>query len=169
MKTHLTIGAIAILSAMTPAIANDDGLFDGAHIGAEAGWQRNKIKINDTSNQEFDSSNSGYDVRGFAGYDRQIGERFVLGAEAGVSLGGPTTDLAVNGASLSVDPGLTFDVSSRAGVVMGEKALVYGRVGYGNTKLDVTAANSATTNFIATAGGRKRWADMGRRHRVCGE
>jgi outer membrane immunogenic protein len=136
--------AIASLTAFS-AQAQTANQFDGLAIGLQSGLHRNKANVTAPGNVTFTDKQDGYALRALAGYDRQMADRFVLGGEIGISRGGPETNGQLGTASFSIDPGMMFDVSARAGVVAAERVLVYGRVGYANSKPDFSAANSTAT------------------------
>ncbi len=65
-----------------------------------------------------------------------------------VSRSRPATRIGPKGTdAATIDPNYSFDLSARAGYVVGEKNLVYVRGGYANTRADVsrTLANVTTT------------------------
>ena len=140
----LLIGATSVMAS--PAFAETEGTFTGAFIGGEVGLQRNKYEITAPGNIGLKDRDQGFNLRGFAGYDITMSDRFVLGAELGIGRGGPEVDDEDATAAFKVDPGLMFDASARAGFLVTDSALLYGRVGYANSKLDVTATNTAVAN-----------------------
>ena len=140
----LLVGATSLFAA--PAIAETGGSFNGPFVGGEIGLQRNKFEITAPGNVALKDRDKGFNLRGFAGYDFTMGDSFVLGGELGIGRGGPKVDDEDGTASFKADPGLMFDASARAGFLATESVLLYGRVGYANTKIDVTATNSAVTN-----------------------
>ncbi len=72
----------------------------------------------------------------------------MLGAEGGFSLGASDRIGPAGANAATIDPDYSFDLSARAGYVVGEKNLVYVRGGYANTRGDVTQtiANVTTSS-----------------------
>lgn len=135
MKNLMLVGAALVALSAAPAMAQS---FQGPYVGVQAGLNHD-IAINDKK----DAFIGGV----FAGYDHEVAPNIVLGVEGGFSiaasdrLGPKGTDAA------TIDPNYSFDLSARAGYVVGEKNLVYVRGGYANTRADVsrTLANVTTT------------------------
>ena len=111
--------------------------FNGPFIGAQAGWSEDRLSRTQTSLGRLVGSghHSSVGVGGFAGYDYKLTNRFVIGAEAGLSVG---TDDAMTGGDTGsrfmIDPKQSIDLSARAGYLIDDKTLVYGRAGYSNVK-----------------------------------
>lgn len=141
-KPALASAVVAVLAG-APALAEPTSNFEGFHAGIEAGLQRNKAEATAPGDVRLSETDTGYALRGFAGYDWRPAERMVVGGELGLGLGGPTVSGSSGTARLSADPGLTFDASARAGFLATDNALIYGRVGYANASVEVTAENSA--------------------------
>ncbi|MEG3177270.1 porin family protein [Sphingomonas sp. RB3P16] len=80
------------------------------------------------------------------GYDAQIGNVLVVGAEAGVGRGGATLTAARDLGKYSLKPGWSWDVSGRAGVLAAPSVLLYGRAGYSWLRV------KEQTDFSAVAG-----------------
>lgn len=128
--------AVAALIA-TPAVAQDAQNFSGFFVGGQTGWQQQQINI-DQGNTKADAKADGLMYGAQAGYDYRIGS-FVIGAEAMISgssgsieanlpttLPAPATPIS----SYKINAGTTFGGSVRAGYVVAEPVLLYGRVGY---------------------------------------
>lgn len=122
MNRLMLAGAAFAALASGPAFAQS---FEGPYVGAQAGWNHD-IAIND----DKDAAVGGV----FLGYDHHVAPNVVLGAEGGFSLAasdriGPSgTDAA------TIDPHYSFDLSARAGYVLGERNLLYVRGGYANMR-----------------------------------
>jgi len=148
MTSPKLMALLAVVMTATPqAIAQDDlnYNFNGFHVGVEGGFQRNKAEGVAPNGVSIDDRNGGYNLRAFAGSDWRVSENFVLGVEGGLSLGGPTVKGSENGVTLNADPGLTLDVSGRAGFLATEDLLFYGRAGYGLSKINSTRATTGQT------------------------
>jgi len=135
------VAAVGGAFVATPALAAP---FDGPYVGAQVGWQSEKMRdvkssfgtipVNDTK----DSITGGV----FVGYDATINRRFVVGAEAGVDLASDDEVQASSaGTNYSVDPKYSFDVTARAGYLVDPKTLLYVRGGYTNARVRATVVN----------------------------
>jgi outer membrane immunogenic protein len=120
--------------------------FDGPFVGAQVGWQSEKMRDVKSSLGTVPVDENKRSVSGgvFAGYDKTFNGRFVLGAEGGVDFG---TDNEVStsaaGASYTVDPKYSFDVTARAGYLVTPQTLLYVRGGYTNARVRTTLTNAA--------------------------
>lgn len=159
MKTIATAAAIAL--AIVPAIAHaqdeDAPSFTGARIGLEASSERISIRRdlgNIGTTQRDTRSSIGY--RGYLGYDVDLGG-VVIGGEAGIAGGGKTVRQNGTRGQYLVDPGLSYDVSARAGVVVTPGVMLYARGGYRWLQTDRTTigtgANPARVTVEQTDGG----------------
>lgn len=141
MKSIVLISVAAL--AVLPVIAHaqePDHQFSGPKIGIEAGRVRTTVRSDPGAIGASDrSARSGVNYRGFAGYDWQI-DNFVLGVEAGVEGGGRTVTQRGTNGRYSVDPGLSYDISGRAGLAVVPNLLLYGRLGYRWQETDVIRA-----------------------------
>ena len=139
MKSPLiSIAAIALLgAAAAPAQADT---FDGPYVGVTAGWERSEIADRiDAQPITGDASRDALVLGGYAGYNLKATDRIVIGAEAGFSATvDDQTRAASAGKSLTIDPRYSFDLSARAGYLVTDKALVYVRGGYANTRVRTT-------------------------------
>ena len=139
MKSPLiSIAAIAMLgTAAAPAHADT---FDGPYVGVTAGWERSEIADRvDTQPITGEASRDALVLGGYAGYNFKATNRIVIGAEAGFSAAVDDQNRAASaGKSLTIDPRYSFDLSARAGYLVTDKALVYVRGGYANTRLRTT-------------------------------
>ena len=147
------VGAATLFA--TPAMAGPDGAFSGPFIGGEAGFQRNKVELTAPGNVALKDRDKGFNLRGLAGYDVTMGDSLVLGVELGLGRGGPEVDHTQGTASFKADPGLMLDASARAGILATPSTLLYGRVGYANSKIDITATNTDITDGTFTRDKRK--------------
>lgn len=136
MKSPLiSIAALAMLGAVAaPAHADT---FDGPYVGVSAGWERSEIADRiDAQPITGEASRDALVLGGYAGYNLKASERIVIGAEAGFSATvDDKTRAASAGKSLTIDPRYSFDLSARAGYLVTDKALVYVRGGYANTRV----------------------------------
>ncbi len=139
MKSPLiSIAAIAMLgAAAAPAHADT---FDGPYVGVTAGWERSEIADRiDAQPITGEASRDALVLGGYAGYNLKATDRIVIGAEAGFSAAVDDQNRAASaGKSLTLDPRYSFDLSARAGYLVTDKALVYVRGGYANTRVRTT-------------------------------
>ena len=139
MKSPLiSIAAIAMLgAAAAPAHADT---FDGPYVGVTAGWERSEIADRiDAQPITGEASRDALVLGGYAGYNLKATDRIVIGAEAGFSAAVDDQNRAASaGKSLTIDPRYSFDLSARAGYLVTDKALVYVRGGYANTRVRTT-------------------------------
>ena len=137
-STLISIAALAMLgAAAAPAHADT---FDGPYVGVTAGWERSEIADRiDTQPITGDASRDALVLGGYAGYNLKATDRIVIGAEAGFSAAVDDQNRAASaGKSLTIDPRYSFDLSARAGYLVTDKALVYVRGGYANTRVRTT-------------------------------
>ncbi len=130
----VTLSAAAGLLAVSSIAYADEGEsgrnpLSGPKVGIEVTRDSNQAR---QTGSAFDATRNGFGVRGFAGYDAAIGKKVIIGAEIGIGKGGRTTEQAslLAGGRYRIDPGFTYDVTARAGVIPTEGLLLYGRAGY---------------------------------------
>jgi outer membrane immunogenic protein len=126
MFKHLLVAAVALTAV--PALAQDDTNFNGFFIGAQTGWQQDKAKVSSNTSQNV--TNDGWMYGAQVGYDYRMGT-FVLGGEAMISGSSGSNEVIDNlGDSYKLNAGTTWGFSARAGWVVSEPFLLYGRFGY---------------------------------------
>lgn len=139
MKSPLiSIAALAVLgTAAAPAHADT---FDGPYVGVTAGWERSEIADSIEARPiTGEASRDALVLGGYAGYNFNATDRIVIGAEAGFSATVDDTARATSGGRpLTIDPRYSFDLSARAGYLVTDKALVYVRGGYANSRVRTT-------------------------------
>lgn len=154
--TSLSIMAasLAVIAAPQAVFAQDtDDLFTGVSVGIQGGSERlsiNEPVLTGTNTATLDERESGITYGGYIGYDLQVSQ-FVIGAEAGFNPNGRTIkgDTA-NGGSVELDPKWSANASVRAGVVLADRALIYGRVGYDRTRYSVNRFANGSDTAIAS-------------------
>ena len=152
MKTALVSAALVATIAAFSAPAHAE-TFAGPYVRVTAGWERGEIADSIVSIQPIDAnaSRDALALGGYAGYNYRVAERFVIGAEAGFTA---TVDDRVHATSaneaVTIDPRYRFDLTTRTGYLVSEKALVYVRGGY---------ANNRVRTALETAGGTVRESD----------
>ena len=142
----MTTGA----SAQTSNAGADDAAsaFDGFKLGASVETRHHEVKGDVAPLTKIDDRSGGVGFRGFAGYDKTIGGVGLIGIEAGVGKGGKDVQQAVSGGSYRMNPGWAWDASVRFGVLPTPNLLLYGRTGYGWTKMKEAIVPVAVTTPI---------------------
>ena len=144
MRFSYAIAAtVLILSPATPVLAQS---FDGPHVGVEAGWDLTDVRNPSTDLGTFSLHDDRQSFAGgiYAGFDRRIASRIVLGGEAGIDIGANDAIKASNLSQLvRMDPDWSLDVTARAGYLIEPNSLAYIRGGYENVRLEsITATPS---------------------------
>ncbi len=151
MKSKLVLTALATLAgfAAMPAQAQE---FDGPYIGVQAGWNRAEVADATIEAQPIDAevSRDALVLGGYVGYNHQINDRFLIGAEAGFS-GAFDDELRAQaaGAAITIDPRYSFDLTARAGYLVNDKTLVYARGGYANSRVRTTLVTDDATTRVS--------------------
>jgi outer membrane immunogenic protein len=138
---------LATALAVPFASAASAAPFDGPYVGAQIGWQSQKMRNTDSSLGTIPVNDTKNSVTGgvFAGYDKTIGSRFVLGAEGGIDFNSDADVTAnVAGSTYAVEPKYNFDLSARAGYLVTPQTLLYVRGGYSNERVRTTVATGST-------------------------
>ena len=120
--------------------------FDGPYVGAQVGWQSEKMRDVKSSFGAVPVDDTTNSVTGgiFAGYDKTLNGRFVVGAEAGLDFAtDDETQKTVSGTDYNVDPKYSFDLTARAGYLANPQTLLYIRGGYTNARVQTTITNAA--------------------------
>lgn len=148
MKFYIAASAFILFVVPHIARAQDAPTFTGAKIGVEASRERASVRrdpgaIGATST----AAKNAIGYRGFVGYDMQLGP-VVLGAEAGMGGGGKAVRQTATRGQYLVDPGLTYDLTARAGVVVAPGTLLYGRAGYRWLQTDRTTTPTAGPRLV---------------------
>lgn len=152
----ISIALVAALGAAA-APAHADTL-DGPYVGVTAGWERNEIADRiDARPITGEASRDALVLGGYAGYNFKATDRILIGADAGFSATVDDKARATSaGRALTIDPRYGFDLSARAGYLVTDKALVYVRGGYANTRVRTTFA-PATGGPIVTSDNHDGW------------
>ena len=135
------VAAVGGASIAAPAVAAP---FDGAYVGAQVGWQSEKMRDVKSSFGTVPVNDRKESITGgvFVGYDATINGRFVVGAEAGLDLASDDEVQGSNGnANYSVEPKYSFDLTARAGYLADAKTLLYVRGGYTNARTHAAMVN----------------------------
>ena len=153
MARNNSLIVAGVLAASLPVSAHAAD-FDGPYVGAQVGWQSEKMKNPDTSFGQVPIDDKKQSVTGglFAGYDKKISDRVVVGAEAGLDFASDDeVQSSIAGISYSVDPKYSFDLTARAGYLANPQTLVYARGGYTNARIRTTITDVAGNRARAAA------------------
>lgn len=147
MKLRISTSAIlATILAAPLATAVSAAQFDGPYVGAQVGWQSEKMRDVKSSFGVVPVDENKRSITGgvFAGYDKTINGRFVVGAEGGLDFASDDkVQSTVGGSNYSVDPKYSFDLTARAGYLVTPQTLLYVRGGYTNARVRTTITNAA--------------------------
>jgi len=149
------IAAFATIAMPSVAFAQDtDDLFTGASVGVQGGYERQSVDESVLSGPDavtLDANGKGVTYGGYVGYDLQI-SGFVVGVEAGFNPNGRTiTGDIANGGTVELNPKWSANASARAGVVIAERALLFGRVGYNRMRYSVSRFANGSDTATVTA------------------
>jgi outer membrane immunogenic protein len=137
MRKIITFAVAALVAA--PAAAQDATNFNGFFIGGQTGWEQDKAKIKD---ENISHSRDGWIYGAQAGYDWRLSD-WSVGLEAMISGSSGTNELidSANN-SYKLNAGTTWGFSGRAGYVVSDATLLYGRVGYSWASYNLVFNNS---------------------------
>jgi outer membrane immunogenic protein len=146
--------ALLVAGLLASAAAAED-VFSGPHLSA--GLSRSTLAVDQNVRGvagRFDKTESALGYRAAAGYDLQF-DSFVVGGEIGARHGRSEVAGSLGGSSVEHKPGFSWDYSARAGVVLGERLLAYGRVGgaRGDVKEIVRPEGAATVRRTVESNG----------------
>jgi outer membrane immunogenic protein len=131
------IVGLASAALAVPSFAQSAEPFNGAFIGAQAGWQQDRqtleVRAGNTTTS-IRESGDGFLYGGQIGYDFRLGGPAVLGLEVGLTgrTGGQTFLDGVDRFRLT--QGRTFTTTARLGVLTDPQGLAYVRGGYTNAR-----------------------------------
>ena len=123
------------VSAQTVAAA--DAAFTGPRVEAHVGYDR--LGTNNTTGN-IDGVTYGVGV----GYDHAFGGA-VVGVEVNAALSSIDDDATTAGSTFGVKAKRDLDASVRVGAVVGSRALIYGKVGYANSRFRATLVDATGT------------------------
>jgi outer membrane immunogenic protein len=149
---------LATVLAVPFASAASAAPFDGPYVGAQVGWQSEKMQDVKSSFGTVPVDDKVNSVTGglFAGYDKTVNGKFVLGAEAGLDFASDDEAQAtVAGTNYSVDPKYSFDLTARTGFLVNPQTMLYVRGGYTNARARTTLTNAA--GIVADSDNQDGW------------
>jgi outer membrane immunogenic protein len=133
----LLLAGVAGLAFSTQAAAQD---FGGLRVEGRVGYQSVNLEADFDDEDELggDESEGGLAYGAEVGFDVQAGPGFVVGAYAGYALSDVERCAEIFGDDEGcLEAGRTITAGVRAGVPLGTSALLYGKLGYSNTRIRV--------------------------------
>ncbi|WP_160296813.1 outer membrane protein [Sphingomonas sp. ERG5] len=131
--------------------------FAGTHATVEIGRNDTKVRQDGApASKPFEHKAGLAKLRGAVGYDAALGSNFLVGAEAGIGTGGRSfKQRSLAGGTYRFRPGLTYDLTARAGVMPVKNLLIYGRGGYRwmRSKEEITGQTTGNGVYKQTDGG----------------
>lgn len=147
MKKILAALAVGTAVPACPALAQDaQATFTGPRIEATAGWDKSRSgsSVDNDTTRDLDQSIDGLVYGGGIGFDAALGETFVIGAEAELtdSTANASNEGVPNTFNLGrVEAGRDIYVGARAGLIVGERLLVYAKGGYTNARFNLVGTD----------------------------
>jgi outer membrane immunogenic protein len=142
----------SIMAALSAAPALADSRFDGPYVGAAAGYSWAKpdsvATIPAVGREAVDKRVDGFSGVGFVGFGRTF-DALYLGVEGEIGFTDAEATNRVGTNPYGFETGLTYGLSLRAGVLATPDTLIYGRVGWQRTELDI----KSQLNNVVTIGG----------------
>jgi outer membrane immunogenic protein len=153
MVRNNSLVVAGVLAASLPGVANA-AEFNGPYVGAQVGWNSNQIRNPETSLGVTPMDDDQQSLTGgvYAGLDRRVADRIVVGVEGGVDFAkDDEVRSTAAGDTFTLDPKYSFDLTARAGYLVTPNTLVYARGGYTNARVKTTldtaiGTGSATDN-----------------------
>lgn len=140
MRFDYKLATTVLLGTMSAPAAFAQN-FDGPYVGVQAGWDLTDVRNPSTELGTLALDDDGQSFTGgaFAGFDRQVAPRVVLGAEAGADIGSDDALKTSSGTGEAIiDPDWSFDLTARAGYLLNPSTLAYVRGGYTNARVKTT-------------------------------
>ena len=153
MARNNSLVVAGVIAASLPATAHAVE-FNGPYVGAQVGWQSEKMKYPESSYGPvpIDGKKQSVTTGIYAGYDKKINDRVVVGAEAGLDFASDDeVQSSVAGISYSIDPKYSIDLTARAGFLVNPQTLVYARGGYTNARYRTTITDAAGTQSASSS------------------
>ncbi|MFV3075109.1 outer membrane protein [Niveispirillum fermenti] len=135
------LGGVALVAVgAAPSLAQSP--FDGAYVGAYTGYTDNNASAaSGAANAKFDSD--GWLYGAYAGYGKTF-DSFYLGGEIDLGSADISGKGTVAGLPTSLSMNESYGISARAGYLISNDALLYGRVGWQRTNYEVSVGSGAT-------------------------
>lgn len=135
------LGGVALVAVgAAPSLAQSP--FDGAYIGAYTGYTDNNASAASGA-VRADIDRDGWLYGAYAGYGQTF-DQFYFGGEAEIgsaNLSGSSGSVA--GLPTKLDTNESWGLSARAGFLVNDQTLLYGRAGWQRTNYDITVGTGA--------------------------
>lgn len=157
MRT-LSMACAGIALAVLPSGAALAQEFDGPFVGAQAGWESTDLQnpVTEAGTIMLDEDQQGFTGGVYAGYDKTVAPRIVLGIEGSFDLGADDSITSSTSTGLAtIDPEWSLDLTGRAGYLLDQKTLAYVRGGYTNARVETTV--SGTPGQLVESDNREGW------------
>ena len=133
MKTVIFAAAVAVAAVSVPAVAQDAAPFTGPRAGVTVGYDKL-------------GGEDGFAYGVTTGFDLAVTPNITFGPEVSVS------DTTVGGGGLELSRDLA--ASLRLGYIVTPRALLFGKVGYANTRFEASNSNTgASVEGVRYGGG----------------
>ncbi len=134
------IWTLTLLSSLALyPVAGSAEPFNGLYVGAEAGYDDSQIDVDvDDVDLDISEGDKGLAYGAFAGINFKINRSFVIGAEADISLNDSDFEFDDDITVFDVDAGRTLGLSGRAGFLLGENIMIYGKGGYVSSRFTIS-------------------------------
>ena len=175
MRKFVTLGALAIAAAATPALADDsDASWTGAYVGVNAGytdaksdqtvvlggnWSTESAALQTRVATDYPTAShvKDFNYGGQIGFNVQVGSSLVVGIEADVSgLSGKDSQIRTSAGAPTYtiantfDPKVTYGVKGKLGFAAGN-TLFYATGGYGWTQADLATDITSSGGYHKAA------------------
>lgn len=147
MARNNSLVVAGVIAASLPVTAQA-AEFEGPYIGAQVGWNSNQIQNPETSLGVVPMDDDQQSLTGgvYAGYDRRVADRVVVGVEGGLDFArNDDVKSTAAGNTFTIDPKYSFDLTARAGYLVQPNTLVYARAGYTNARIKTTVDSAIGT------------------------
>lgn len=140
--TSALFGATALVAlSATPSLAAS--VFDGPYVGVYTGYSDAGLDATTTAGNS-DKSVDGWAFGGYAGYGRTF-DRFYFGGEGEVGYNDTNGKLNTTDVNGKIDGDVTYGLSARAGYLVSDTLLAYGRVGWERSKFELKGTAGGVT------------------------
>ncbi len=150
MAKKSLVFAVAFAASLSIAgfASAQESAFEGFYVGGQVGYSRINVDVSVAGVGSADDDMDGFGGGGFIGFGGTNGQLY--GAiEAELGYDGADWSETSGGITADVEAQLTYGVGFRAGGIIADKYLIYGRLGWvrTNVELTVTGIGSADQDF----------------------
>jgi len=150
----LVLSAV-IATAMLPAAAHAED-FLGGRIGLVGGWDHVVFEVENIggTGTDIDRNWDGATFGIVTGYHFPLGEGAIIGIGTSTMFSNNSKKFTDGANTFKVEAGRDLEIHAKAGVIVGETALLYAKVGYANAKVKAKAViNNVTYKDSETGSG----------------